>query len=44
MDFAEWSSTLSAARALVEAGSSMTFSKVETAALVACCSRAMACP
>ena len=47
MDFAEWFSTLSAARTLVDAGvagSTITFNSVETAALVACWSRAMAWP
>lgn len=43
---AEWSSTLSAALTFVEAGvagSTMTLRRVETAALVACCSRAIDC-
>jgi hypothetical protein len=44
--FAAWSSTLSAARTRVDAGafeSIMIFSSVETAALDACCIRAMDC-
>src|ERR1700687_1343048 len=45
--FAAWSNTESAARNRVEAGafwSTIIFSRVETAALEACCKRAIDCP